>query len=103
MNRTILLATAASALMAAATASIASTADKPLKIEGAEIGAFLGKTEADVRSALEAAGFQVSKIETEDDELEADVSRDGQSFEIEISVETGNITETETGEVEDDD
>jgi len=62
MNKTTLLSTTAAALMTISVAAYASTSDKTANLEGAAVGTYLGKTEADVRSALEAKGFQVWSV-----------------------------------------
>ncbi len=69
-------------------------------IKGAEVGTYIGKTEAESRTALEAKGFVVTAVEVEPDELEFEVKKDGQSYEIEIDPTSGKISETER---EDDD
>ena len=58
-------------------------------------GDTLGTSEADIRAALVAEGYEVLEFETEDDEIEVEVSRDGQVFEIELSADTGTVLEVE--------
>ncbi|WP_120501193.1 PepSY domain-containing protein [Roseovarius sp. EL26] len=57
------------------------------------VGDDIGTTETEVRAALEAQGYVVSEIEIEieDGNIEADAVKAGQSFEIEVSTETGLV------------
>ena len=64
-------------------------------------GDTLGTTEADVRAALEAAGYTVMEIEVEDGKIEAEVTREGEAFEVEISARSGAVLEIETEDDED--
>ena len=66
-------------------------------------GQTLGTTEAEIRSALTALGYEVQEVEFEDGEIEAEVTQGGQALEIEIAVETGQIIEVELEDEEDDD
>ena len=63
-------------------------------------GDMLGKTEADIRSALETQGYTVTEFEIEDGEIEVEAMADGQAYEFEVSPETGMVLEIE---LEDDD
>lgn len=60
-----------------------------------EKGDVLGTDAAAVRQALEAQGFEVRKIEAEDDEggeaMEAYALKDGERFEIYVDPETGAV------------
>ena len=67
------------------------------------VGDVLGTSEADVRAALEAKGYQVMEVEIEDDEIEVEAMLDGLEFEFEIAVDTGAITEVELEDDDDDD
>ena len=58
-------------------------------------GDVAGKSEAEIRSSLESAGYQIKKFETEDDEFEVYAELDGKLYELEISANTGEITEIE--------
>lgn len=64
------------------------------------VGTTLGTTEADIRANLTTLGYSVEEIEIEDGEIEAEVSKDGKSFEVEVAADTGLVTEVE---LEDDD
>lgn len=70
---------------------------------GANVGQSLGKSEADIRSALTGMGYDVQEIEIEDDEIEADVTLDGVAYEIEVAVDTGLVTEIELEDDEGED
>ena len=59
------------------------------------VGDVVGKTEAEVRTQLEAAGYTVNEIEVERDEIEAEVTLDGVALEIEIDPTSGAVTEVE--------
>lgn len=65
----------------------------------------IGTTEAAIRTALEGAGYVIESVEVDADEIEAEVTLDGASFEIEISSATGIIqkVEAEDGDDGDDD
>lgn len=66
------------------------------------IGDNLGTNEADIRSALEAQGYAISEIEIEDNEIEVEAMRDGQAYEIEVSVETGLVIEVALDDEDDE-
>ncbi|WP_162946725.1 PepSY domain-containing protein [Ruegeria sp. EL01] len=59
------------------------------------VGDALGSTEESIRSALEAQGYAISDVETEGGEIEVQASLDGKDYEIEVSIETGQIVEIE--------
>ncbi|MGI9399737.1 MAG: PepSY domain-containing protein [Rhizobiaceae bacterium] len=61
-------------------------------------GDVAGKSEAEIRESLEAAGYSVKKIETEDGEFEVHAELDGKLLELEISAKTGEILEIELEE-----
>lgn len=65
----------------------------------------LGTTEAAIRTALEGAGYVIESVEIDGDEIEAEATLDGVSFEIKISSATGKIqeVEAENGDDESDD
>lgn len=73
MKPTTLTAPVALFLLAAAAHGAVQTGDQ------------LGTTEADIRAALEGAGYTVDEIEVEGNEIEADVQLNGTSYEVEIS------------------
>lgn len=66
------------------------------------VGDVLGSSEAAVRSALEAKGYVISEVETEDDEIEVQAAMDGKTYEIEVSADTGQILEIELEDTSDD-
>jgi hypothetical protein len=55
------------------------------------VGDELGSSEAAVQAALEAQGYVITEIETEDGEIEVEATNGGQSFEFEVSPETGLV------------
>ena len=63
---------------------------------------FLGHSLQDVATALEDKGYAIDATEAEDDELEVEINRDGESFEVEVDLASGLVTEVES-ENEDDD
>lgn len=65
-----------------------------------EKGASIGKTESEIRFALEKQNYKVKEIELEDGVYEVEVILDGQEMELEIDPNTGLILEVE---LEDDD
>ena len=58
----------------------------------------LGTTEVEIRTALEGAGYVIESVEIDGDEIEAEVTIGGVSFEIEISGITGLVQEVEAEE-----
>lgn len=66
------------------------------------VGTPIGQDVDTVRAALEAEGYEVLEVELDGDEIEADVLRDGQAFEVEVSVTDGVVTEIELEDDEDD-
>jgi len=71
-----------------------------------EVGQELGTSETAIRSALEAKGYTATEFEFEADEIEVEATSGGQSFEFEISPETGLVLASyvdDDGEDEDDD
>lgn len=60
-----------------------------------KVGDVLGTSVEDVRSALVSRGYDVTEIEVEDDEIEAEVKQADVAFEIEIDPTTGAVTEIE--------
>lgn len=55
------------------------------------IGDQLGASDTAIQAALEAQGYTITEIETEDGEIEVDATIGGQSFEFEVSLETGLV------------
>ncbi|MCP5082439.1 MAG: PepSY domain-containing protein [Alphaproteobacteria bacterium] len=95
MKTPVFATTLAAAFLAASGLAYAASSQNDVALEGAEVGTYLGKTEAEGRAALEAKGFVVTEGEVEDDELEFGVKKDGQAYEIEVDPGTGKISETE--------
>lgn len=95
MKTRVLAPTLVAALLAASGLAYAASSEDQVSLEGAAVGTYLGKTEAEGRTALEAKGFVVTEVETEDGELEFEVKKDGQAYEIEVDPATGKISETE--------
>lgn len=48
-----------------------------------------------LRAELQAQGYTIDEIETEDGEIEVTVTRDGTSYELELEGGSGTITEIE--------
>lgn len=72
------------------------------------LGDQLGTSETAIRAALEAQGYTVSEFEAEDQKFEVDALINGQSFEFEVSQDTGLVLaayleDDENGEEEEDD
>lgn len=72
------------------------------------VGDELGSSETAVQAALEAQGYTITEIETEDGEIEVEATSGGQSFEFEVSPETGLVLaayqeDDEDGEEDGDD
>jgi hypothetical protein len=59
------------------------------------VGDALGSSEPSIRAALEAKGYVISDIETEDGEFEVQAMMDGKTYEIEVSADSGQILEIE--------
>ena len=51
----------------------------------------LGSSETAIQAALEAQGYTITEIETEDREIEVEATSGGLSYEIEVSEETGLV------------
>jgi hypothetical protein len=60
-------------------------------------GDTVGIVEADIRAALEAEGYNVGDIA-----IEVEATRDGKEYEIEVSLETGQVLEIELEDDDDD-
>ena len=67
------------------------------------IGDELGASEAAIRTALEARGYIATEIEFEEGEIEVEATRGDQSFELEISPETGLVLAAFEDDTEDGD
>ena len=59
------------------------------------VGDTLGTEDDAIRAQLEQQGYAVEEIEREDGEIEVDVRKDGQEFEIVINAQTGAVEEIE--------
>ena len=77
-------------ILTAALVGIAGTA----ALAGVTVGEPLGTEDAVITQKLQEAGYQVTEIEREDDEIEVTATKDGQEFEIEIRAD-GTIEEIE--------
>ncbi len=66
------------------------------------VGDKLGTTEAEIRASLMAAGYEVSSVEIEKDEIEIVASTGGKKFEIEIAPDTGSIAAIELDDDDED-
>lgn len=95
MKSPMIVSTLIAGVLAATGFAYASNSQDQVTLEGAAVGSYVGKTEAEARSALEAKGFVVTEVEVEKDELEFEVKKDGQAYEIEVDPATGKILETE--------
>lgn len=84
MRKILFPATVASLLALAGVAAASS--------EAIETGVVLGASADAIREALVEKGYEVRKVEVEDDELEAYAVRDGHRYEIYVSAETGAVT-----------
>ena len=67
------------------------------------VGDDLGVSETAIRAALQAQGYSAAEIEIEDGEIEIDAMRGGQSYEIEVSPETGLVLAFQAEDEDDDD
>lgn len=65
-------------------------------------GDVVGTTEAEVTARLTEQGYTVREIEMEDAEFEAEVVMNGEAFEITIDSETGQVTDIEIEDGEED-
>ncbi|MHA7772031.1 PepSY domain-containing protein [Roseibium sp. M-1] len=87
-----------------ATGLLASTG---IALAAVTAGDTLGTSEEDIRNALTSQGYTVEEIETEDGEIEAEVSLDGQEMEVVVDAKSGlvlevELEEDESGEEDDD-
>ena len=57
----------------------------------------------EIRAQLEAEGYKILEIETEDGEIEVEYELDGQVFEMEIDMTSGVIREIELDDDDEDD
>ena len=95
MKKSVILGALTASLLAAAGFAQAAGSQDQVSLEGAELGSYLGKTEAEVRTALEGKGFVITEVELEDGELEFGVKKGAKAYEIEVDPKTGTISEVE--------
>ncbi len=74
-----------------------------LALAGLSVGDSMGKTETEIRAALEKQGYTVMEIETEDGMVEAEVALNGKEYEIEVDAKTGAVVEIELEDEDDRD
>ena len=67
------------------------------------VGDKLGASESEIRAALKAHGFTATEIEFEHGEIEVEATSGGQSFEFDVSPETGLVLAAYEDEDEDED
>ncbi|WP_298360797.1 PepSY domain-containing protein [uncultured Litoreibacter sp.] len=89
-SKTLTLTTAIVALPAAAFAQF-------------NLGDTLPTAEADIRTMLEAQGYQIEEIELETDEIEVEATLDGVAYELTLAAATGEIIEIELDDEDGDD
>lgn len=82
MRKSLILSTVLAGL--AATSALA----------GITVGAPLGTDDAAITQKLTDAGYAVTRIEREDDEIEITATRDGRKYEIELN-RNGEVREIE--------
>ena len=66
-----------------------------LALANVGLGDKLGTTEAEIRSTLEAQGYQIEEIEFEDGEIEVELSKDGVETELVLTETDGEVTAIE--------
>ncbi len=67
------------------------------------VGDTIGKTDAEIRAAMEAEGYVVQDIEREDGEIEVEVLIDGVETEFVLAATDGTLLEIEVEDDDDDD
>lgn len=72
-------------------------------VQGMAEGDMVGKTEAEITAALETLGAKIDEIESEDGEIEVELTLDGVAYEVEVDLTTGLIAEVEMDDDEDED
>lgn len=72
-------------------------------VQGMAEGDMLGKTETEITTALEALGANIDEIESEDGEIEVELTLDGVAYEVEVDLTTGLIAEVEMDDEDDED
>ncbi|WP_170349794.1 MULTISPECIES: PepSY domain-containing protein [Ruegeria] len=66
-----------------------------LALANVGLGDKLGTSEAEIRSTLEAQGYQIEEIEFEDGEIEVELSKDGVETELVLTETDGEVTAIE--------
>lgn len=99
MKKLLPIALIATPLFAAFTFATISNA----AVQGMAEGDMLGKTEAEITTALETLGAQIEKIESETDEIEVELTLDGVAYEVEVDLTTGLIADVEMDDEDDED
>ncbi|WP_170515894.1 PepSY domain-containing protein [Ruegeria atlantica] len=66
-----------------------------LALANVGLGDKLGTNEAEIRSTLEAQGYQIEEIELEDGEIEVELSKDGVETELVLTETDGEVTAIE--------
>ncbi|MEW2919076.1 PepSY domain-containing protein [Ruegeria sp. ANG10] len=66
-----------------------------LALANVGLGDKLGTNEAEIRSTLEAQGYQIEEIEFEDGEIEVELSKDGVETELVLTETDGEVTAIE--------
>lgn len=74
-----------------------------IALAAVSVGDTLGTTEDEIRAALTAEGYTVEEFETEDGELEAEVTLDGKQMEVVVDAKSGAILEIEMEDADGDD
>ncbi len=74
-----------------------------LALAAVSVGDQLGTTEAEIRAALTAQGYEITEFEIEDDEIEVEAAFNGEMLELEIAPDTGLVIEIEAEDDDDED
>ncbi|NOC92084.1 MULTISPECIES: PepSY domain-containing protein [unclassified Ruegeria] len=72
-----------------------------LALANVGLGDKLGTSEADIRTALEAQGYQIEEIEFEGGKIEVELTKDGVETELVLSDTDGVVTAIELEEDDD--
>lgn len=72
-------------------------------VQGMSEGDMLGKTEAEIIAALETLGANIDEVESEENEIEVELTLDGVAYEVEVDLTTGQIAEVEMDDEDDED
>ncbi len=81
--------------LAAAGLAAALTLSAAVALAAVSKGDYAGKTQDEITKSLEAQGYTVRKVETEDGYLEAYALRDGERYEIYVDSQTGKVVKIE--------